>query len=119
MIGEASGQRRRGRPPGLGQTRVRGAEVRDRPDQIPAMLQGQRAARERPAAARQRRQPLTERGVESRDVRGVDHPISLRATPERLDACGRALHDAPLDVNDTSRRRAFHDLGDADLAPPP
>src|SRR5882724_12655782 len=51
------------------------------------------------------------------DVRGVDHPVSLRATPERLDTCGRAIHDAPLDVDDTPLGIALHDRGDEDMAP--
>src|SRR5439155_14353038 len=117
MIGDASGHRRCGLAAGMGQTLVRCADVIDRPDQIPAMLQGQRAACERPASARQRRQTLTERGVQSLDVRRVDHAVSLRATPERLDAGGRAIHDAPLDIDDTPLGVALHDLGDQDMAP--
>src|SRR3989449_10591237 len=42
MIGDASSHCRCGLATGLGQTRVRCAEVRDRPDHIHALLQGQR-----------------------------------------------------------------------------
>ena len=64
---------------GLGQTRVRCAAVIDRPDQIHAMLQGQRAVRERLASARQRRQTLTERRMQPLDIRRVDDPHLARA----------------------------------------
>jgi len=40
------------------------------------MLQGQRAARERPASARQRRQTLTERRMQPLDIRWVDDPLT-------------------------------------------
>src|SRR5262249_56340596 len=51
MIGDASSHCRCGLATGLGQTRVRWAEVIDRPDQIHALLQGQLAARQRTASA--------------------------------------------------------------------
>src|SRR5437870_1549919 len=51
------------------------------------------------------------------DVRGVDHAVSVRATPERLDPCGRAIHEAPLDVDHPPLHGALEDLGDAAVAP--
>src|SRR5712691_2802376 len=104
MIGDASSHCRCGRATGLGQTRVRCAEVRDRPAQIHAMLQGQRAARERPASARQRRQTLTERRIQPLDIRRVDDPLTLRAPPERLDACRRAIDNAAFGLDHPSGR---------------
>ena len=63
---------------------MRGAKIIDRADQIHAMLQCQRAPRQRPASARQRRQPLPERRVQPLDIRRVDHAVTLSPTPERL-----------------------------------
>src|SRR5712692_9541371 len=117
MIGDASSHCRCGLATGLGQTRVRCAEVIDRPDQIHALLQGQRAARERPASARHRRQTLTERRVQSLDVRRIDDPVALRAPSECLDACGRAIDNAAVGLDDATTLIAFDHLGDQDIAP--
>src|SRR6266705_1450219 len=81
MIGDASGHRRGSRGAGRGQARVRCAEIIDRPDQIHAVLHGQRAACERPTSARQRRPTLPEGGVQSVTVdRRITPPT---AAPER------------------------------------
>ena len=97
---------------------MRCAAVIDRPDQIHAMLQGQRAVRGRPASARQRRQTLTERRIQPLDIRRVDDPLTLRAPPERLDACRRAIDRAACGLPTTRRRSlALDDLGDQDIAP--
>ena len=102
MIGDASSHCRCGLATGLGQTRVRCAAVIDRPDQIHAMLQGQRAVRERLASARQRRQTLTERRMQPLDA--VWTTLTLRAPPERLDACRRAIDNAACGLD--PRRRS-------------
>ena len=94
-----------------------GTKIIDRTDQIHPMLQRQRAACQRPATACQRRQALTERRVQPLDVGRVDDAVPLRAAPERLDACGRAIHDATLDVDHPPLLVALDDLGDADVAP--
>jgi hypothetical protein len=74
------------------QTLVRRAEVVDGTDHVHAMLQRQRAPRQRGQAfAACRVAPL--------NVCGVDHPIPLRTAPERLDTRGRTIHDAALDVD--------------------
>jgi hypothetical protein len=81
------------------------------------MLQGQRAARARPAAARQRRQTLTERRMQPLDRRRVDAPLTLRAPPERLDACRRAIDHAACGLDHPSPLVALDDLGEQDMAP--
>ena len=63
MIRDASSHRRCGPATGVGQTRMRCAKIIDRTDQIHAMLQRQRAARQRATSACQRGQTLTERRV--------------------------------------------------------
>ncbi len=68
MIRDASGHRWCGPATGVGQTRMRCTEIIDRTDQIHTMLQRQRAPRQRPAAARQRRQTRPECGVQSLDI---------------------------------------------------
>ena len=67
---------------------MRGTKIIDRTDEVHPVLQGHRAAGQCPAVACQRRQTLPEGRVESLDVGGVNDPIPLRATPERLDAAG-------------------------------
>jgi hypothetical protein len=69
------------------------------------------------ASAGQRRQALAERRGEPLDGRRVDHPVTMRASPARLDACRRAIHHAALDVDDASLGVALYDLRDADVAP--
>src|SRR5207247_4172422 len=70
-----------------------------------------------PAAACQRRQALAKGRVEPLDVGGVDHPVPVRATPERLDPCGCSINDATLDVDNPPLLIPLDDLGDADVAP--
>src|SRR5207237_7322733 len=93
------------------------AAVLDCPDHIQGMLQGHRAARERPASARQRRQTLTERRLQPLDIRRVDDPLTLRAPPERLDACRRTIDNAACGLDHPSPLVALDDLGDQDIAP--
>ena len=64
MIGDASGHRRCGPAPGGGEIRMGRAKIIDRAYQIHAVLQRQRAARERAPSACQRSQPLTKRRVQ-------------------------------------------------------
>src|SRR6266446_1435344 len=117
MIRDASSHRRRLLATCHAQTLVRRAEVIDGADHIHPLLQGQRAARQRPASACQRRQALTERRIEPLDIGRVDDPITLRAPPERLDACRRAIHDAAFDLDHASLGVPLHDLRDAEVAP--
>jgi hypothetical protein len=119
MIRDASGHRRCCLTSGRGQTRMRSAEIIDRPDQIQAMLQRQRAARQRPTSTGQGGQPLTKRRVEPLDVRCVDHAVTLCPTSESLHTCGRAIHDAMFDGHDAPLGLALHDLCDADMTPRP
>src|SRR5712692_1265348 len=92
-------------------------KVVDRANQIHPVLQRLPPTRQCPAAACQRCQALAEGRVEPLDVGGVDDAVPLRAASERLDACRRALYDAPLDIDDTPLGIAFHDLCDAEVAP--
>ena len=117
MIRDASGHRRGCPAAGVGQTRMGCTAMIDRPDQIHAMLQRQRAARQRAPSACQRGQTRTERRVQSLDGRRVEHACPLGPTPERLNTRGRAIHDAVLDVDDAPLGGALHDLGEADVAP--
>ena len=73
MIRDTSRHRRCCPATGVGQTRMRGAEIIDRTDQIHAMLQRQRAARQRSTSACQRCQTRTKRRVQPLDVRCIDH----------------------------------------------
>lgn len=102
---------------GEAQTRMIRTEVGDRPAQIQAVPQGRGTARQRSAATGQGRQALTERRVQPLKVGRVEHPVALRAMPERLDACWRAIHDAAFDVDAAPLGVALPDLGDADVAP--
>ena len=68
MIRDASSHRRRLLATCHAQTLVRRAEVIDGADHVHPLLQGQRAARQRPASACQRRQALTERRIEPLDI---------------------------------------------------
>src|SRR5713101_7971903 len=86
MICDASSHRRRLLATCHVQAFMRRAEVIDGADQVHPLLQGQRAARQRPASACQRRQALTERRIQPLDIRRVDDPITLRAPPEGLEA---------------------------------
>src|SRR5882724_407940 len=117
MIGDPGSHGRRLGPMGVLQTLMRGAEVVDGAHQIHTMLQGHCPARQRSTPPCQSREPLAKGGIEPFDVGGVDDPVALRATPERLDARGRSRNDAPLHGDDASLLVAFHDLCDQDMPP--
>src|SRR5712691_3437968 len=117
MIGDASSHRRRLLATCHVQAFMRRAEVRDGADQGHPLLQGQRAARQRPASACQRRQALTERRMQPLARRRVDAPLTLRAPPERLDACWRAIDHAACGLDHPSPLGALDDLGEQDMAP--
>src|SRR6266568_2715023 len=93
------------------------AKIIDRTDEIHAMLQRQRAARQRATSACQRGEPLTERRIEPLAVRRIDDPVALRAPSERLDASRRAIDNAACGLNHPSPLVALHDLGDQDITP--
>ena len=67
------------------------AKMIDCTNKIHAVLQRQRTARQRATAACQRGQALTECGVQPLNVGRIDHPLSLRAAPQCLHACRRAI----------------------------
>ena len=119
MVGDASGHGGRHCAPAVAQTRVRCAEIIDGADQVHPVLQGQRTACQRPAAARQHCQALPERRVEPFDVGRVDHPLPLRPAQERRHACRCTGNDPMLDSDDTPLRIALHDLGDEEVIPGP
>ena len=96
-----------------------GAKIIDCTDQIHPMMQRHCPARQCPTPPCQRRETLAERGIEPFDVGGVDDPVTLRATPECLDARGRPLNDAPLHCDNTSLFIAFYDLCEEDMTPWP
>ena len=112
MICDASSHRRRLLATCHVQAFMRRAEVIDGADQVHPLLQGQRAARQRPASACQRRQALTERRMQPLDIRRVDDPITLRAPPERLDACWRAIDNAAFGLDHPSPLVTLDSLGE-------
>jgi hypothetical protein len=81
------------------------------------MLQRQCVARQRSASTGEGGQALAECRVEPLDVRRVDHPIAVRATPEPLNACGYAINDAAFDGNNASLDVALDDRRDAEVVP--
>ena len=97
MIRDPGGHRRGGLAPGMRQTRMRRTKIVDRADQIHAMLQRQRAPRQRPASACQRGQPLSERRVQAFDIGRVNDSAALRAAPQRLDASRCPVDNTPFD----------------------
>ena len=99
------------------ETRVIRAKVVDGANQIHPMLPRQCVARQRSASTVEGGQALAECRVEPLDVRRVDHPIAVRATPEPLNACGYAINDAAFDGNNASLDVALDDLRDAEVAP--
>ena len=99
------------------ETRMRGTKIIPRAAQRHPVLQGHRVACQGPASTRQRGQALTTGRLEPLAGGGVDHPVPVRAPPQRLDPCWGALHDASLDLDDPPLRRALDDLCDADVAP--
>src|SRR5215471_8613890 len=50
------------------------------------------------------------------DVRGVAHPVPLRAASEPLDACWRTIHNPAVGLDHPPPLVAFDDLGDPDMA---
>src|SRR4029453_12741398 len=114
----ASSHRRCGPAPGVGQTRMRRAEVINRPDKIHAMLQCQGVTRQRTPSACQRGQPLTKRGVQPLDVRGIDHALPLRPASEGLDACRHPIDNPAFGLDYPPSLVALDDLGDQNIAPP-
>src|SRR5262249_58755524 len=70
-----------------------------------------------PAPARQRREAFPECRVQSLNVGCIDHSVPLRPASERLDACGCAINNAALRVNDATTLVAFDYLSDQDVAP--
>src|SRR3989440_11749732 len=117
MIGEASGHRRCGPAPGVGQTRMGCAEIIDRSYKVHTMLKRQRAARQCATASCQRGQTRTEGRVQSFDVRGIDDAVALRTPPERLNACRGAIDNAAFGLDHPSPLVALDDLRDQDMAP--
>src|SRR5215471_14265353 len=51
------------------------------------------------------------------DICRVDHPVALRATPDRLHTCRCALHNAAFGRDQPSPLVTLDDLGDKDMAP--
>ena len=102
---------------GAAQTRMIRTAVVDRTDQIHAVPQSRRTARQRSAATGQRRQALTERCVQPLNVRRIDDTVPLRAAPERLDACWRASNNSVLHLDHPPLCVPLHDLRHADIAP--
>src|SRR5207253_8295307 len=81
------------------------------------LVQRQGLACQCPATTRQGSETFPERRVEPFDIRRVDHPVALRATSERLDACRCAIDNTALRVDDATTLVAFDHLGDQDVAP--
>src|SRR5438270_2563833 len=104
---------------GTAQTLMRHAKILDRPHHAHPLVQWQGLACQRPAPTRQGSKPFTERRVEPFDVGRVDHPVALRATSARLDACWRGINKAALRVNDATTLGAFDHVGAQDGAPGP
>jgi hypothetical protein len=117
VVRDTSGHRRCCPATGVGQTRLRCAEIIDRTDERHAMLQRQCAARQRTPSACQRCQPLTKRRVQPLDVRGIDHAFPLRPTSERLDACRRTIDKAACGLDHPPPLVALDDLGDQNMTP--
>src|SRR2546422_3955670 len=117
MIGDPRGHRWRLLATCHAQTLVRRTEIIDGADQIHPMLQGQCAPCQRAAAAGQRRQALTERGIQSFDVGRVDHPGTLRTAPQRLDAREGTVNDTTFNRDYPPLHGALDDLCNADIAP--
>ena len=86
-------------------------------DQLPSVLERQGAPRQRPPAPSQRCPAFATGGMAPRAVGRVEHPVAVRALPERLAAGGCALHEAALDVHDSPLGLAWHDLRHAARAP--
>src|SRR6266404_730222 len=119
MRGDTSSHGRRRSPASILQTRMWGAKIIDGTDQIHPLMQRHWPARQRPTSPCQRRETLAERSIEPFDVGGVDDAVTVRTTPERRDARGRACNDAPLHGDHAPLLVAFHDLGEEDMLPWP
>src|SRR5256885_4178301 len=98
---------------------VHDPKVIDRAYQEHPLVQRQSLACQCPATTRQGSETFPERRVEPFDIRRVDHPVALRATSERLDACRCAIDNTALRVNDATTLVAFDHVGDQDVAPGP
>src|SRR5262245_20381599 len=119
MIGDTSRHGRRRSPASIVQTRMWGVKIIDCTDQIHSMMPRHWPARQRPTPPCRRRETRAERGIEPFDRGGVDDSVTLRTTPERLDARGCALYDASLHGHNAPLLVAFHDLCDQDMPPWP
>src|SRR4029453_14133837 len=116
MVGDPSCHSGRRRP-SLMQTLMRRAKVIHRADQEHALVQRQGVACQCPAPPRRWRQAFPECRIQPFDICRVDHPIALRATPDRLHACRCAIHNAAFGRDQPSPLVTLDDLGDEDLAP--
>src|SRR5262249_45455755 len=83
--------------------------VRERADQAQALVHAH-------GVGRQRRAGVPGSRVQPFDVRGVAHPVPLRAASEPLDACWRTIHNPAVGLDHPPPLVAFDDLGDTDMA---
>src|SRR4029453_3862606 len=116
MVSDPSGHGRR-HLPRRGQTLMRRAQVIDCADQAHALVQRQGVTCQRPTTTRQRREVFSEARVQPFDVRGVEHPVSLRAALERLHPCRRAIDNTAFGRDDPPPLVVLDDLGNAEMAP--
>jgi hypothetical protein len=101
---------------GQTQTIVKRTEVVDRTDQIQSRLQRLRCAQQRPAAASQARQALSEGGIQPFDASGVNGVCALRPVQQVRDEVGTPLNDTTFDRQAFSRS-SLDDLNDSDVRP--
>src|SRR5262249_62144518 len=88
-----------------------GGEVVDGTDQIHPRVQRGGAPGQGPAPAGESRQALTEGGIESFNVSGVDHArAALRAAAELFDLRGRASENAALNTDHMPLNIVLDDL---------
>src|SRR6266446_7623670 len=92
-------------------------KIIDGTDEIPAVLQRQRTARQRATTACQRGETRTAWGVQPLNGGRSDDAVALRAPSERLDACWRAIDNAPFGLDHPSPLVALDDLGAQDMTP--
>ena len=105
MIRARSGHGRRRCVSGT-ETCMRGTKVIHGANQIHPVLQGHHAACQCPPSTRQRGQAFAERRIQPFDIRRVDPPFALQATPARLDAC-RAHSSTMRRSTSTTQRYAY------------
>src|SRR5438309_7699841 len=96
---------------------MRRTKVVDRANQIHTMLQRQCTTCQCPAPACQRGEAFTERRVQPLNVGRIDHPLSLRAAPQCLHACWRAIDNTAVGLDDPPPLVALDDLRDQNMAP--